>query len=168
LPCGAGRFWALLAKDPERTLFASDYSENMIKTAQTQRPPAIAKRFECFQASAFDTKRPDNFVDCVFCMRLMHHVGESRDRLVMLKEFYRIARQTVIISLWVDGNFKARKRQQAEAKRIAQGKPLNNRYLINAKEFEQECAQAGFTVVGSIDVLKHFLMWRIYVLRKNA
>jgi ubiquinone/menaquinone biosynthesis C-methylase UbiE len=33
LPCGAGRFWPLLAEKPNRVIIGADNSESMIKTA---------------------------------------------------------------------------------------------------------------------------------------
>ncbi|NQD35777.1 class I SAM-dependent methyltransferase [Permianibacter sp. IMCC34836] len=166
LPCGAGRFWGLLAEKADRKLYAADYSQGMLDTCQRVHPPALMQRFECRQASAFDTQYPDSFVDCVFSMRLMHHVGQSKDRLVMLREFRRICRETVILSLWVDGNIKAWKRRRLDAKRAAQGKNPNNRFVTPAAQFEAECREAGLQVVAHYDVLPFFLMWRIYVLRK--
>ena len=37
LPCGAGRFWELLAENPERELYAADNSENMVAVADLTR-----------------------------------------------------------------------------------------------------------------------------------
>ncbi|MBW1646193.1 MAG: class I SAM-dependent methyltransferase, partial [Deltaproteobacteria bacterium] len=52
LPCGAGRFWPLLASDPARRLYAADFSRGMLLTARRCQPPAIADRFACFQTDA--------------------------------------------------------------------------------------------------------------------
>lgn len=167
LPCGTGRFWKLLTEKPDRQLFAADYSQSMLDVAMREQPWSIASRFEwCRQASAFNTDLPDDFVDCVFSMRLMHHIGKSKDRLLILREFRRICRETVIVSLWVDGNFKAWKRRRLDARRAANAENSNNRFVTPASQFESECKEAGLQVDAYYDVIPLLLMWRIYVLRK--
>lgn len=100
LPCGAGRFWDLLVEDPERKLYAADNSAGMVKVAGESHPPEIRDRFKLFQTSAFNIDMPDESVDNVFCMRLLHHVGESADRLRIYREFHRVTRDSVCLSLW--------------------------------------------------------------------
>lgn len=107
LPCGAGRFWPLLAEKPNRVIIGADNSESMIKTALQGQPADVVKRVQPLHTSAFDIALPDNAVDSIFCMRLLHHIGESEHRQVILREFERVTRDSVIVSLWVDGNFKA-------------------------------------------------------------
>jgi ubiquinone/menaquinone biosynthesis C-methylase UbiE len=162
-PCGTGRFWDLLAEDPERKLFASDFSQDMINAGLKFRPPEIANRFETFQGSAFDLPVDDNFVESVFCIRLIHHVGESADRVKLLKELARVASDTVIISLWVDGNYKSWKRAQHEAKR--KERRFQNRFVVPRALFEQEIHEAGLKVEASLDFIPYYAMWRTYVLR---
>ena len=143
LPCGTGRFWKLLARDPDRELLAADYSEAMLVVAQEEGPQEIVRRFRVFQSSAFDIQLPDNAVENIFCMRLPHHIGESEDRLRILKEFHRVARDSVCISMWVDGNYKAWKRQRAVKKRPKR-KRFDNRFLHSRQQVESEFAEAGF------------------------
>jgi ubiquinone/menaquinone biosynthesis C-methylase UbiE len=168
LPCGAGRFWPVLGEQPNRTIIGSDNSENMIATAMHAQPKDIVSRVRPLQTSAFKIDLPDQAVDSVFCMRLIHHIGDPAHRAQMLREFHRVTRDTVIISLWVDGNYKAWRRQKLEAKRIARGKEsgYQNRFVLPAAKVEAEFAQAGFSVVGSLDFLPFYAMWRVYVLRK--
>ena len=90
VPCGTGRFWDLLAEDPERTIYASDYSNDMINMGVKFRPQKIVERVNTFQASAFDLPVEDNFVECIFCIRLIHHIGEHEDRLKLLRELHRV------------------------------------------------------------------------------
>jgi ubiquinone/menaquinone biosynthesis C-methylase UbiE len=102
LPCGAGRFWPLLAEAPNRVILAADNSADMLTTAMAGQPADIVERVKTFQTSAFDIDLGDNAVDSIFCMRLIHHVAEHEHRLAMLRELCRVTRDTVIISLWVD------------------------------------------------------------------
>lgn len=170
LPCGTGRFWAMLAERPDRRIFAADNSQDMINTGMGLRPPAVTARIEkTFQCSAFATGLPDDFVECVFSIRLMHHIEKSEDRILMLKEFRRISSATIIISLWVDGNYTAWRRTKLERKRALSGyKGPRNRFVIKQEDIEREIAAAGLSVVAHIDFLKYFDKKRIYVLRTRT
>lgn len=164
-PCGTGRFWDVLAEDPGRIIHASDYNQTMIDAGMANRPKKITGRIRTFQASAFELPVPDRFVDNVFCIRFVHHLGKKEDRLKLLKEFHRVSRDTVILSLWVDGNIKAMRRKAQDKHR--QSHPYQNRFLIPAATIEAEFAASGFSVIERLDFLKYYHMWRTYVLRKN-
>lgn len=165
LPCGAGRFWPMLAESPTRKIIGADNSADMVAIATEHCPKAIASQFTTMQTSAFDIDLPDGAVDNIFSMRLMHHIGESEHRVAMLKEFHRVTRDTVILSLWVDGNLKSWKRKRLEEKRTKTGE--QNRFVIPAKQIEQDFAQAGFSVVDYLDFIPYYAMWRVYILRKK-
>ena len=117
LPCGAGRFWPLLAAKHNREIIGADNSASMLEVACVAQPAEVVKRVRRLQTSAFDIDLPDNAVDSIFCMRLLH-IGDPAHRMTILREFQRVTRDSVIISLWVDGNFKAWKRKRAEVKQI--------------------------------------------------
>lgn len=170
LPCGAGRFWPMLGENLQRRIIGADNSADMIAVACAGQPQAIVARVTPLQTSAFAVELPDASVDCVFCMRLIHHIGKPEDRLTMLREFHRVSRDTVILSMWVDGNYKAWKRRRAEKRRHARGTApsVQNRFVIPAATIEAEFAQTGFKVIGSLDFIPHYAMWRFYVLRKDA
>lgn len=161
LPSGAGRFWEMLLKQDGRKLYAADYNQPMIDAALKHRPPELTSKVETFQCSAFDIPKPDNFVKSVFCMRLLHHIGEPKDRVAILKEFSRVASETVVFTLWVDGNMQARRRKKVEARRTH--KKYRNRFVVPAKQIEQDIADAGMTVIGHIDFMPMVSMWRTYL-----
>lgn len=168
LPCGTGRFWSLLADDPTRRIYAADYNQSMLDVAMHRRPRELTERIEAFQCSAFAIPKPDNFVESVFCMRLLHHIGKSEDRLAILREFGRVASDSVIVSLWVDGNVKAFKRRRLEARRRShadEGRGYQNRFVLPRATVEREFQQAGLRIAGHIDLLKFYSFWRIYVLK---
>jgi ubiquinone/menaquinone biosynthesis C-methylase UbiE len=165
LPCGAGRFWSMLAEKPERRILAADSSEGMLRVARQMQHRDLVERVECFQCSVFETGRDDSSVDNIFCIRLLHHFVEPSHRLAMLREFHRVTRDTVCISLWVDGNYKAYRRTKQEAQR-SQGN-RHSRYVVERRTVESEFRQAGFQIMGHFDFLKFYSMWRIYVLRKE-
>jgi ubiquinone/menaquinone biosynthesis C-methylase UbiE len=164
LPCGAGRFWELLARMPDRYLMAGDYSQDMINTALRFQPPHIAGRFNAFQTSAFDIKLPDAAIDCIFCMRLLHHYDKKEARAKILQEFHRVSRDTVCLSLWVDGNIQAWRRRLRSSRRT---RPDQTRFLFERSQIESEFFECSFDIIGSVDVLPGFSMWRTYVLKRR-
>ena len=170
LPCGAGRFWPMLAERQERRILAADNSADMIATARAAQAPEVVARVNSFRTSAFAIDLGDNAVDCIFCIRLLHHIESAEHRLAILREFHRVSRDTVIVSLWVDGNYKAWKRRRLEARRAAQGRAAQNqnRFVVPRKTVEDEFHQAGFAILGHLDFLPGYAMWRTYVLRKEA
>lgn len=162
LPSGAGRFWELLCELPERKIYAADNSRNMFEVGMELRPKDITRRIETFQCSAFDIPLPDNAVENILCMRLVHHIGKSEDRLALFREFRRVASQSVCLSLWVDGNSQARRRRRLEHSRT--GKAYQNRFVMPRDQIESEFREAGMEMTGYIDFLKFHSMWRIYIL----
>jgi SAM-dependent methyltransferase len=168
LPCGAGRFWPMLCEQPNRVILAADNSADMLAIARAAQPREVVDRVNTFQTSAFAIDLDSNAVDCIFCIRLLHHIESTEHRLAILREFHRVSRDTVIVSLWVDGNYKAWKRRRLEACRAERGRaPENqNRFVVARSIIEQAFRQTGFRVIGHLDFLPGYAMWRTYVLRK--
>jgi ubiquinone/menaquinone biosynthesis C-methylase UbiE len=170
LPCGAGRFWPLLAENPNRLIFAADNSADMLDIAEASQPMEVLKQVETFRTSAFAIDLTANAVDCIFCIRLLHHIEQPEHRLAILREFHRVSRDTVILSLWVDGNYKAWKRKRLEQRRAAEGRAeqSQNRFVVARDVIENEFRQAGFNIIAQQDFLPGYAMWRTYVLRKEV
>ena len=168
LPCGAGRFWPTLAEQSNREILAADNSQAMIDIANRMQEPEVVIRVKTFQTSAFAVELPDESVDCLFCMRLMHHVSKPEHRIAMLQEFHRVTRDTVILSLWVDGNYKSWRRKQLEEQRTDLGivGKNQNRFVVERAAIEQEFTKAGFSVAHKEDSIPLYAMWRIYTLKK--
>jgi ubiquinone/menaquinone biosynthesis C-methylase UbiE len=156
----------MLAEDPERKLFGADNSQDMIDSAKRFQDKETSDRFKCFQTSAFSIDMPDSSVDNIFCMRLLHHIAAEADRLTILKEFYRVTKDTVCLSMWADGNLQYRKRKRNEAKRSA-SRLEGSRVAITAQQAESEYREAGFRVLGHLDLLPGLSMWRFYILKKE-
>ena len=168
LPCGTGRFWPMLAEQQERKIYVADNSQSMIDTGLHLRPKEVVARIEeSFQCSAFATGLTDNFVECVFSIRLMHHIEKSEDRITMLKEFARISSGTVIVSLWVDGNFRAWRSEINDARkaRIRGADRPRDRFVFRRADIERDFAAAGLELIGHTDFIKYWDKWRAYVLR---
>ena len=164
VPCGTGRFWDLLAEEPRRKIYASDNSQDMLNMGLEFRAPEITSRVESFRASAFELPLEDNFVETVFCIRLIHHMGAKEDRQRLLQEFHRVCSKSVIISLWVDGNFKGWKRKRSESRRANHS--YQNRFVFPAKSIEKEFNKAGFRISAKLDSIPWYSMWRTYILQK--
>lgn len=168
LPCGTGRFWGMLAEDPARKIIVGDNSQNMIDVGMELRPKNVTRQIEQhIQCSAFSVPVEDNFVECVFSIRLMHHIEKSEDRVLMLKEFARISSDSIIISLWVDGNFRAYKHKRNEARKLIEkgaDRP-RDRFLFERAVIEKDFTDAGLEIVGHVDFIKYYDKWRTYVLR---
>lgn len=94
-------------------------------------------------------------------MRLLHHISNHEHRAIMLREMHRVTRDTVILSLWVDGNIKASRRKRLEAKRALRNSEHTNqnRFIVQPKKIEQEFKQAGFEVIQHLDFLPLYSMW---------
>lgn len=99
LACGSGCFWPVLAEHVNRVILASDNSQAMLDHALTHHPASLLKRVKTFQGSAFSIGLSANAVDCIFCLELFRHVPSSEGRLALLREFHRVSRDTVIVSV---------------------------------------------------------------------
>ncbi len=167
LPCGAGRFWPLLTEKKDRSIIAADSSVDMIKIATEHCPKEMRPQIKLLHTSAYNINLADSSVDTIFCMRLLHHIGDAEKRRKILDEFYRVTRKSVLVSLWVDGNFKARRRyKHDQARDLKNPHRLRNRFIFKREEIEKEFSQAGFSIATHYDFLPGYSMWRLYVLQK--
>ena len=166
LPCGTGRFWPLLAEGRNSPIIAADSSSDMLKVAIANCPAEFKPRINLLHTSAYQIGLAANSVDTVFSIRLLHHIGESVKRLQILNEFQRVARAHVLVSLWVDGNFKAWRRRRRELRDATTGRQRTpNRFLVHRREIEAEFAASGLEIVRYYDFLAGYSMWRLYLLK---
>ncbi|WP_137820724.1 class I SAM-dependent methyltransferase [Pseudomonas sp. 2FG] len=168
LPCGRGRLWPLLAEQSNRVILAADKSSDMLAMAQATQPAHVLARIRIFQTSVFDIDLSDNSVDSIFCMHFLHRFGASEHRLAMLREFHRVARDTLIVSLWVDGNYEAWRRKRLPKKVAAsEGRDKQQKCFVTPKTtIESEFKEVGFQILAHQNCLPGLAMWRVYVLRK--
>ena len=168
LPSGTGKFWSVLAEHSNRVILAGDQSADKLAVAEDQCPTAVLKRIKTFQTSAFSIDLNDNAVDCIFCMRLFHHIADSDERSEILREFHRVSRDTVIVALWVDGNIRSwrRKRMQIFRDSCALPAARRSRFVVGRTAIKGEFEASGFRILRHYDFLPGYAMWRVYVLRK--
>jgi hypothetical protein len=72
-----------------------------------------------------------------------------------------VARGSVTVSLWVDGNRQARRRLRHDARRQ---RADWSRRVVSREVIESEFLQAGFRARKHFDVLPGWSMWRLYLL----
>lgn len=152
--CGAGRYWPVLAEHANRVILAADPSPDMLEHALTHHGGALLQRVKTFPSSAFTIGLSANAVDCIFCLQLFRHVSASEHRLALLREFHRVSRDTVIVSVQIEGRLKIGQAPQ--------------RSLADKADVEAEFRQAGFSVLWYQDFLPGFALTRVYVLRKTG
>lgn len=157
LPCGDGRFWPVLAEHGNRVILAADHSADLLAQGLASQPAEVVARIrQHFQTPDLAIDLHDNSVDSIFCMRLLQRFVDREQRLAMLRELHRVTRDTLIVSLWVDGNYQAWRRQR-----------WRPGFVSGRKAIEAEFRQVGFAILGHHNFLPGCAMHRVYVLRKE-
>lgn len=160
LPCGLGRSWALLAEHPNRFILAADPSREVLERALAARSGALVERVRGFQTSVLAIQLPENAVDSILCLQSLSRLSPEQ-RLMALRELRRVTRDTLILSLPVDGNLEAWhwRRHRGEGASVP---PLRRDVL------EDEFRQVGLQILSHQDFLPGWAMVRTYVLRKDG
>lgn len=161
LACGAGRFWPTIAQFTNR-IVALDLSPALLWESRGYRGAHCARicgsMFSLpFRSGAFDT---------LVCMRFMHHLGHSTDRVMVLKELHRVARQRVIISLWSDGSIAAARRLRKQSQAPAPVVGFGKRRCTPLHELTRDFAAAGWRIRKRYAVWPLLSMWQFIVLEK--
>jgi SAM-dependent methyltransferase len=158
--CGPGRFWPVLAQSGADRLFGLDVSAAMLNYAKHNSPDG--NRFLACAGSVTDLPLKDDSFDCVVAMRLLHHFGEADGRQRAISELRRVAASNVVVSLWVDGNYKAWRRRRLEERRPE--RDYANRHIFNRATLASEFQAAGLSIVRHFDLIPGYSQWRYYVL----
>ncbi|MCY1284052.1 hypothetical protein D9M70_329460 [compost metagenome] len=175
-PGVGGRYWSVLTRHPNRLVLSTDesldhpagpHSGHVVEAAEricVLHPPGTEP------VSAMAIELGENSVDSIFCMRLLQQITTTEQRMKLLQEFHRITRDTLIISLWVDGNYQAWRRKRQERRRVIEGssEPRSKRVVLPRERIEEEFRSVGFNILTHFDLLPGYAMSRIYVLRKST
>ncbi|MFP6849959.1 MAG: class I SAM-dependent methyltransferase [Pseudomonas sp.] len=153
LPCAAEGLRPLLSASENRVVIAAETSAERLQEALTGLPADFAKRVHALQTSAVRIDLGENAVDCIFSMHYLQQLNDPQQRMALLKEFNRVTRDSVIVSLGATSSLAA---------------PQRNGHLHNRAQIEEEFVQAGFSLTGHRDFIPGLAMLRLYVLRKNA
>lgn len=161
LACGTGRFWPVI-DNRASSIVAVDNSEAMLREAFAHAQPNPRRRAVC--GSAFQLPFRDRSFDVVVCMRFLHHLAHSEDRVRALTDIRRVARHGAVVSLWTDGSRQARRRL---SKQDLSGLPrgFGRRVCIERTAIERDFAAAGFRDPIGFDFAPGWSMWRVYALR---
>lgn len=160
LACGTGRFWPVIDQRAT-TIVALDNSEAMLHEAVAHGRPNPQRLPVC--GSAFRLPFRDRSFDVVVCMRFLHHLAHSEDRIDALTEFRRVARRGAVVSLWTDGSRQARRRLQKQDIAALPG-GFGRRVCIERTTIERDFAAAGFHDPVGFDFAPGLSMWRVYAL----
>jgi SAM-dependent methyltransferase len=160
IPCGYGRFSKLL-QEKGYSLINSDLSFHMVKRAlEKQEDPGV------ILGVVVDAKKGLPFKQDVFflllSMRFFHHVHEKDEREVILKKFFRVTSDWVILSYYQKNLLhilqrKLRRRVMRKKTRIK---------MVSRREFQEEIRGAGLKVVKVFPVFRGMHAHHIALLRK--
>ena len=160
IPCGYGRFSKLL-QERGFSLISSDLSFPMVKRAikKHEEPGGIL-------GIVVDAKKGLPFKRDVFflllSMRFFHHVHEKDEREVILKKFFRVTSDWVILSYYQKNLLhilqrKLRRRVMRKKTRIK---------MVSRREFHEEIRGAGLRVVKVFPVFRGMHAHHIALLKK--
>jgi hypothetical protein len=155
----------MLAERWDRVIFAADLNRPMLETGLQLRSGDAKERVRGFQGSAFAIPFRSNTVEAVVCIRLLHHFPQRTDRVRLLREMGRVASRAIIVTLWIDGNWKGNRLLRRDAE--AGIGPSRDRFAVRRRDIEAEIHEAGLAIHARVDFLKFYSMWAAYVLRKN-
>lgn len=141
VPCGAGRFAALLGSD-DRRLIGIDVAEEALVHARIRASQAGVSA-EFLQGDASNLPLADDTVDCAFSNRLLHHILDRAERLKILRELRRVTRRHAIVSFFNYHSFGGIRRFLKALK----GRKTTYKSQPTRDEFIAEVREAGFEVV---------------------
>lgn len=143
-----GSFWPVLAEHGNRVILAATASPESLSAVLDAQPASLAARIKVVQGAAAAIQLHDNAVDSIFCMGLLPLLAEADQRLAILRELRRVTRDTLIVSLQLDGW-----RQKGSG--------------VKRATIEEEIGRVGFDIVGRYGFLPGYSTLWIYVLRKE-
>jgi len=139
VPCGNGRLTGLLAEYAPGPRMGADASAPMAREARAGLDLAVV-------ANGARLPFPDDSVDLVVCVRLLHHLHDAEDRRRVLRELARVGRGSVLVSFYSSTTLQGLRRRYRP-------KRPSSRTGIRPAAFRRELAAAGLTVVESRSLL---------------
>lgn len=161
IPCGYGRFSSLLVENGF-SLVNSDLSFHMVKRVMEKN-----SRTGGVLGVVADAKKglpfKQNAIDFFLSMRFFHHIHEGDERTAVLKEYFRIASEGVILSYYEINFFhslqrKVRRKIKRSRTRIK---------MISRTEFQREVEQVGFHIEKIFPLFRGVHAQNIALLRKR-
>jgi len=150
IPCGYGRFHSLLNQFGE--IHAADNGKLIAKYQEEN--VGLSKSTTICDAS--DMPYKNNSFDIVFSFRLIQHIHNRDERINIYKEFARVSKKWVIISLYVDTTIhKTMKRINKKKAKIT---------FLNDEIVLDEFKNANLDIVNSYSVLPGLHGHKIYLI----
>ncbi|MDW3713297.1 MULTISPECIES: class I SAM-dependent methyltransferase [Pseudomonas] len=162
----SGHLWQVLTRHPNRIVIVGDDLAGASAQSRTTRNPGVAGQV-AVQYPPLHIDLGENAVDSIFCLRVLQRIENPQSRLQVLRELHRVTRDTLIISLWIDGNYQAWRRKRLESQRTLE-RGQSARIVVPRRQIEEEFQDVGFTVLSHMDLLPGYSMWRFYILRKTS
>ena len=160
VPCGYGRFSKFLM-DNGFYLVGSDLSFHMVGRAVNRH-----ERSDKISGAVVDAKQGLPFKRDVFflllSMRFFHHVHAMEEREAILKEFFRVSSDWVVLSYYQKNLLHILQRRLR--RRIKKSRTRIK--MVSRKEFHEEIRGAGLKVVKVIPVFRGMHSHHIALLRK--
>jgi len=146
VPCGTGKLDGLFSELGVRAV-GMDISQEMLSVLKekTEMEPRFGKLL-CADATCLPF--PEATFDTIVCLRLLHRVPHSI-RLTMLKEFARVARRHVIVSVGINDGFQRLRLFLRNSLSQIGTVP----FPVSLKEFQAELLAAGLIPLRSWNVL---------------
>lgn len=154
IPCGYGRFHSLLNQFGE--IHAADNGTLIAKYAEEN--VGLAKSTTICDAA--DMPFEDNSFDAVFSFRLIQHIHNRDERVNIYKEFARVSKKWVIISLYVDTTI--HKTMKNINKKKAKITFLNDEIVLD------EFKNSNIKIVSSYSVLPGLHGHKIYLTKIHS
>lgn len=143
LPCGTGRFAALLSEFVA-VYVAADHSPHMLElcraTLARSGPRAARVSFERADARAMPFA--DDSFDLACCVRLIHHFPDPSERAAILREFARVTLGPLILT-FLDAEAP---KQWIHARRLALAGRVNRRVVLTRSELAGEALAGGWSL----------------------
>ena len=95
VPCGSGRF--LKAFNKQRLVYAIDANPAMLQEAKLNNPD---QNIQFYVGNINNIPLESKSADGIFCMRLLHHVSNHDEIVMILSELKRVTKAFALISFY--------------------------------------------------------------------
>lgn len=162
LSCSAGYFWPSLTEKLNRVVMVADRSPQRLAATLQRQPAPLQRRLATLPTAWPAIELGDNAVDCVFGMAVLSRCGDEQARAMLLREFQRVSRDSVILAVRVAGHAHG-----CWPRWVTPGDACRHLCSVAPRRAEEEFAALGLSVDARYDYLPGYAMWRVYVLRKR-
>jgi len=137
-PCGTGRLRGVFERRGMRYI-GLDVSVPMLEEARR------GEQGDLIRSVVDRMPFKDDAFDIVLCCRLLHHLEESEETEIVVKELVRVAHRLIVVSFWDSASLPALR------SRVALKKPegARGRRMLSKRAVKRMFEEAGAEVIGS-------------------